>query len=62
MKLTVRGLRKSFGDLQVLNGIDLEMESGRVYCLMGPSGSGKTTLLRILRKTGSARRSRRLKM
>ncbi len=48
MKLTVRSLCKSFGDLQVLNGFDLEMESGRVYCLMGPSGSGKTTLLRLL--------------
>ena len=48
MKLTVRSLRKSFGDLQVLNGINLEMESGRVYCLMGPSGSGKTTLIRVL--------------
>ncbi len=48
MKLTIRSLCKSFGDLQVLNGFDLEMESGRVYCLMGPSGSGKTTLLRVL--------------
>ena len=48
MKLTVRSLCKSFGDLQVLNGFDLELESGRVYCLMGPSGSGKTTLLRVL--------------
>lgn len=48
MKLTVRSLCKSFGDLQVLNGFDLEMKSGRVCCLMGPSGSGKTTLLRVL--------------
>lgn len=48
MKLTVRSLRKSFGDLHVLNGIDLDIESGRVACLMGPSGSGKTTLLRVL--------------
>ncbi len=48
MKLTVLSLRKSFGDLQVLSGIDLELESGRVYCLMGPSGSGKTTLIRVL--------------
>ncbi len=48
MKLTVRNLCKSFGDLQVLKGFDLEMESGRAYCLMGPSGSGKTTLLRVL--------------
>lgn len=48
MKLTVRSLYKSFGNLQVLKDFNLEMESGRVCCLMGPSGSGKTTLLRIL--------------
>ena len=48
MKLTVRSLCKSFGDLQVLKDFNLKMESGCVCCLMGPSGSGKTTLLRIL--------------
>ena len=48
MKLTVRNLCKSYAELSVLNGFDLQMESGRVYCLMGPSGSGKTTLLRLL--------------
>lgn len=48
MKLIVRNLCKSFGDLEVLKDFNLEMESGRVYCLMGPSGSGKTSLLRVL--------------
>ncbi len=48
MKLTVRDLRKSFGNLDVLTGVSMELESGRIYCLMAPSGSGKTTLFRIL--------------
>lgn len=37
---------KVFGDLQVLNGINFEVETGKVVCILGPSGSGKTTLLR----------------
>ncbi len=48
MKLTIRELHKSFGELHVLNGVSMELESGRAYCLMAPSGSGKTTLFRIL--------------
>ncbi len=48
MKLTVRNLRKAFGDLRVLDDFHLDMESGRIYCLMGPSGAGKTTLMRLL--------------
>ena len=44
----VRGLTKSFGDLQVLRGIDLTVARGSVTVLIGPSGSGKTTLLRCL--------------
>ncbi|MFE9691852.1 amino acid ABC transporter ATP-binding protein [Micromonospora sp. NPDC005806] len=43
-----RGLRKSFGRLEVLRGIDLTIERGRVACVVGPSGSGKSTLLRCL--------------
>ncbi|TPW78466.1 amino acid ABC transporter ATP-binding protein [Schumannella sp. 10F1B-5-1] len=46
--LTVTGLRKSFGDLEVLKGIDLTLPRGRVLVLIGPSGSGKTTVLRSL--------------
>jgi cystine transport system ATP-binding protein len=44
----VRGLRKSFGDLQVLRGMDFTVPSGSVTVLIGPSGSGKTTALRCL--------------
>jgi cystine transport system ATP-binding protein len=46
--LTVRGLHKSFGDLGVLKGIDLDVRRGQVVALIGPSGSGKTTVLRCL--------------
>ena len=46
--LRVEGLRKSFGDTPVLNGIDLQAGAGTVTVLLGPSGSGKTTVLRSL--------------
>jgi cystine transport system ATP-binding protein len=46
--LTARGLRKSFGDNEVLRGIDLTLHRGEVVVLIGPSGSGKTTVLRAL--------------
>ena len=44
--IEIRGLRKSFGDLEVLKGIDLTVQRGEVVCVIGPSGSGKSTLLR----------------
>ena len=44
----IRGLGKSFGDLRVLNGIDLDIHRGTVVSIIGPSGSGKTTLLRCI--------------
>ena len=44
----VQGLEKSFGDLKILDGIDLEVEAGEVVSIIGPSGSGKTTILRCL--------------
>ncbi|MBO2446238.1 amino acid ABC transporter ATP-binding protein [Actinomadura barringtoniae] len=44
----VTGLHKSFGDLEVLKGIDLKVEPGEVVCIIGPSGSGKSTLLRCV--------------
>jgi polar amino acid transport system ATP-binding protein len=46
--LTLDGVRKSFGDLHVLRGIDLEIAKGEVVCVLGPSGSGKSTLLRCI--------------
>ena len=46
--LEVRGLRKSFGDHEVLKSIDLSVRRGEVVTIIGPSGSGKTTVLRAL--------------
>ena len=46
--LSIRGLEKSFGDLKVLKGIDLDVQRGEVVCIIGASGSGKSTLLRCL--------------
>ena len=46
--LDIKGLRKSFGSLEVLKGVDLHVERGDVVAILGPSGSGKTTLLRCV--------------
>ncbi len=46
--ITVKNLQKSFGDLQVLRGVDQHITPGEKVCLIGPSGSGKTTFLRCL--------------
>jgi polar amino acid transport system ATP-binding protein len=46
--LKLEGVRKSFGRLEVLHGIDLEVEEHGVVCLIGASGSGKSTLLRCV--------------
>jgi ABC-2 type transport system ATP-binding protein len=46
--ITVTGLRKSYGDKLVLNGIDLDVPEGTVFALLGPNGAGKTTVVHIL--------------
>ncbi len=49
-KISVKGLKKNFGKLQVLKGMDVEVREGEVVCLIGPSGSGKSTFLRCLNR------------
>lgn len=46
--ITVKGLRKSFGKVKVLKGIDFSVKSGSILALLGPNGAGKTTTIRIL--------------
>ena len=46
--LSIRGLKKSFGGLDVLKGVDLDIEKGEKIVLLGPSGCGKSTLLRCI--------------
>ena len=46
--LQVRGLEKSYRDLEVLRGVDFEVERGSIFALLGANGAGKTTVVRIL--------------
>lgn len=46
--LTAKGLRKSYGSLEVLKGVDLAVGAGETFAIIGPNGAGKTTLFRVL--------------
>lgn len=46
--ININGIRKSYGDAEILKGIDLEVKDGEVIVIIGPSGSGKSTFLRCL--------------
>src|SRR5579859_7842805 len=46
--VVVTGLRKTYGQKLVLQGVDLRIEEGEVFALLGPNGAGKTTIVRIL--------------
>ncbi len=46
--ITVTGLRKSFGETTVLDGVDFSVPAGTIFALLGPNGAGKTTIVRIL--------------
>jgi ABC-2 type transport system ATP-binding protein len=46
--ISVRGLKKSYGDFEALKGIDFELRAGEVFGLLGPNGAGKTTTIEIL--------------
>jgi polar amino acid transport system ATP-binding protein len=54
--ISARGVEKSFGQVNVLKGIDLDLFEGQVMCLLGPSGSGKSTFLRCVNHLESVSR------
>lgn len=46
--VSVKNLHKSFGDLEVLKGVSIDVQKGEVICIIGPSGSGKSTIIRCI--------------
>ena len=46
--LSFKSVSKGFDDVQILDGIDIDIESGYFYTLLGPSGCGKTTILKLI--------------
>ena len=48
LAISVRGLRKAYGDTVAVDGVDLEVRRGEIFALLGPNGAGKTTTVEIL--------------
>jgi ABC-type multidrug transport system ATPase subunit len=48
LSIEAHELRKSYGDVAALRGVDLRVETGTIYGLLGPNGAGKTTAVRVL--------------
>ena len=62
--LSIRGVVAGYGQGDILNGVDLEVEQGTITCVIGPNGAGKSTVLKVLSgllrpKTGEVRLGRR---
>ena len=58
--ISVRGLRKSYGEYEAVRGIDFEVAAGEVFGFLGPNGAGKTTTIEILEGYRAAQRRRGL--
>ena len=56
--IDMQGLRKRFGEVAALDGLDLKVQTGTVFGLVGPNGAGKTTLVRIVATLLERRRLR----
>ena len=54
IKISVKNLKKCYGDLEVLKDISTDVTKGEVVCVIGPSGSGKSTFLRCLNRLENA--------
>src|SRR3978361_345344 len=52
MAIRVSGLRRSFGDVEAVAGVDLEVRHGEIFAFLGPNGAGKTTTIEILEGFG----------
>lgn len=60
--ISVKGLKKSFKDKEVLKGVDFEVRRGEIFALLGSNGAGKTTMVNILSTLARWRRSRYLRL